>query len=307
VSVAIAVECRSTAVGHEREPDPSVDEVRPHPGVGRLVLVGTPIGNLGDLSPRAVETLAGADVCAAEDTRRTGRLLKHAGISVPLVSHHEHNEETRVGALLDRVAAGEVVAVVTDAGTPGIADPGFPIVREAVARGLPVEAIPGPVAAIQALVLSGLPTDRFAFEGFLPRKAGARDRRLAELAADPRTLLFYVAPHRAADDLAAMVAAFGPRPAALARELTKLHEDVWRAPLPELAARAEAEGVRGEVTVVVGGAPAGTPVADDAALVERVRALVATGVAKKAAIAQVAEAAQVPKRRVYQAVLDAGG
>jgi 16S rRNA (cytidine1402-2'-O)-methyltransferase len=273
---------------------------------GRLVLVATPIGNLGDLSPRAVEALAGADVCAAEDTRRTGRLLQHAGIRVPLVSHHEHNEDARAGALLDRVERGEVFAFVTDAGTPGLADPGFPIVREAVARGLAIEAIPGPAAAIHALLLSGLPMDRFAFEGFLPRKGGARARRLAVLADDDRTLVFYVAPHRAAEDLGAMAEALGPRPAALARELTKLHEEVWRAPLPDLAARAAADGVRGEVTVVVGGAVAEAGPVDDGDLVDRVRELVATGVAKKAAIAQVAEAADVPKKRVYQAVLDAG-
>jgi 16S rRNA (cytidine1402-2'-O)-methyltransferase len=283
-----------------------VQEAGSRGGEGRLVLVATPIGNLGDLSPRAVEALAGADVCAAEDTRRTGRLLQHAGISVPLVSHHEHNEDERSAALLDRVAAGEVVAVVTDAGTPGIADPGFPIVREAVARGLRVEAVPGPVAAIHALLLSGLPMDRFAFEGFLPRKSGPRARRLTALAADDRTLVFYVAPHRAAEDLAAMAEALGDRPAALARELTKLHEEVWRAPLPELAERAAEAGVRGEVTVVVGGAVAQIAEVGDGELAERVLALIATGAAKKAAIARVAEAAGVPKRRVYQAVLDAG-
>jgi 16S rRNA (cytidine1402-2'-O)-methyltransferase len=273
---------------------------------GRLVLIATPIGNLGDLSPRAVAALAGADVCAAEDTRRTGRLLQHAGIRVPLLSHHEHNEDVRAGELLDRVEAGEVVAVVTDAGTPGLADPGFPIVREAIARGLAVEAIPGPAAAIHALLLSGLPMDRFAFEGFLPRRAGPRDRRLSALAADDRTLVFYVAPHRAAEDLDAMAAALGDRPAALARELTKLHEEVWRDTLPVLAARAAADGVRGEVTVVVGGAPEDTAEVTDDDLVSRVRELIAAGAAKKAAIAQVASAASVPKRRVYQAVLDGG-
>jgi 16S rRNA (cytidine1402-2'-O)-methyltransferase len=273
---------------------------------GRLVLVATPIGNLGDLSPRARDALAAADVCAAEDTRRTGRLLAHLGLHVPLVSHHEHNEDARAQALLDRVEAGEVVAVVTDAGTPGLADPGFPIVRAAVARGLPVEAVPGPAAALHALVLSGLPMDRFAFEGFLPRKAGPRARRLEALAGDERTLVFYVAPHRAAEDLAAMAAAFGDRPAALARELTKLHEEVWRAPLPALAERAAAEGVRGEVTVVVGGAPAVVEEVDDAELARRVVALVSGGSPKKQAIAEVAASAQVPKKRVYQAVLDAG-
>lgn len=280
------------------------DDVPEHPG--RLVLVATPIGNLEDLSPRAVAALGEADIVAAEDTRRTGRLLAHAGLDRPQVSYHEHNEASRGPALLDRVAAGETVAVVTDAGTPGISDPGQRLVQAAAERGLPVEAVPGPVAAIQALVLSGLPTDRFAFEGFLPRKAGSRDRRLAELAGDPRTLVFYVAPHRAADELAAMATAFGDdRPAALARELTKRYEEVRRGTLAQLAHEA-AGGVRGEVTVVVAGAGEAEPEhASDAELARRVRELVAAGEPKKQAIATVAAAAGVPKRRVYQAVLDA--
>jgi 16S rRNA (cytidine1402-2'-O)-methyltransferase len=273
-------------------------------GHGRLVLVATPIGNLGDLSPRAAEALASADVVAAEDTRRTRILLDHIGVRVELVSYHDHNERARTGPLLDRVAAGQVVVLATDAGTPGLADPGFRLVRAAHERGLEVDAIPGPAAALQALVLSGLPMDRFAFEGFLPRKAGARARRLGELAADPRTLVFYVAPHRAHDDLAAMAEALGAdRPAALARELTKLHQEVWRGPLAELAARA-AEGVRGEVTVVVGGAPAPQGPPDAAGLAERVRELVAAGEPRKAAIARVAQTTGLPKREVYQAVLD---
>ncbi|HUH06185.1 MAG TPA: 16S rRNA (cytidine(1402)-2'-O)-methyltransferase [Egibacteraceae bacterium] len=272
---------------------------------GRLVLVATPIGNLGDLSPRAAEALGSADVVAAEDTRRTGVLLKHIGVRVRMVSYHDHNEDTRTAELLDRVAGGETVAMVTDAGTPGLADPGYRLVLAAIERGLAVEAVPGPAAALQALVLSGLPMDRFAFEGFLPRKPGARARRLAELAEDPRTLVFYVAPHRAAEDLAAMAEAFGDRPAALARELTKLHEELWRDTLPALARRAEAEAVRGEVTVVVAGAPAEafeTP--DGPALAARVQGLVAGGVDKKTAITEVATAAGVPRRRVYQSVID---
>lgn len=273
---------------------------------GRLVLVGTPIGNLDDLSPRAAATLAAADVVAAEDTRRSRVLLDRAGARVPMVSYHDHNEEARTPELLDRIARGETVVLVTDAGTPGLADPGYRLVRAAVDRGLPVEAVPGPAAALQALVVSGLPMDRFAFEGFLPRKAGARARVLAELAHDPRTLVFYVTPHRAAEDLAALAAAFGERDAALARELTKRYEEVWRGTLTELAARA-GEGVRGELTLVVGGAPqAGAGEVGPAALAERVRELIAAGEDKKAAIARVAEAAGVAKRDVYQAVLDAG-
>jgi 16S rRNA (cytidine1402-2'-O)-methyltransferase len=269
---------------------------------GRLVLVATPIGNLTDLSPRAVSVLADADVIAAEDTRRTRVLLNHAGISGTLISYHDHNEVTRTGPLLDRVEAGETVAVVTDAGTPGLADPGFLLVREAVERGLRVEAVPGPTAVMAALVLSGLPLDRFAFEGFLPRKASIRARRLAELAKDPRTLVFYVTPHRATADLEAMAAALGDRPAALCRELTKVHEEVWRGRLPDLAARATAEGVRGEITLVIGGCPPAPPLVTEAELLERVRALLATGLDRRTAIARVAKAAGVPKRHVYAAV-----
>lgn len=267
--------------------------------VGRLVLVATPIGNLGDLSPRAAAALLAADLVAAEDTRRTRVLLDHVGASVPLTAVHEHNEDRRAGPLLDRVARGETVVVVTDAGTPGLADPGFVLVREAVARGLRVEAVPGPAAALQALVLSGLPMDRFAFEGFLPRRAGPRGRRLAELADDPRTLVFYVAPHRAREDLTAMVEAFGDRRAALARELTKLHEEVVHGTLPELAVRA-AEGLRGEVTVVVAGAPQRSARPSDDDLAGRVAELVAGGASTRDAAAAVAAETGVPRREVYR-------
>ena len=279
--------------------------VGPTEGGGRLVLVATPIGNLGDLSPRAAEALRTADLVAAEDTRRTRVLLDHIGASPPMTSYHDHNEGTRTGPLLDRVADGQVVVLVTDAGTPGLADPGFRIVRDAHARGLQVEGVPGPAAALHALVLSGLPMDRFAFEGFLPRKASARRERLAELAADPRTLVLYVSPHRAADDLADLAVAFGPdRAAVVARELTKLHEEVRRATLGELAAAVAATPVRGEVTVVVAGAPpAAAPPPD--ALAEQVAALVEKGTSRKDAILAVAGATGVSRRTVYQAVLDA--
>jgi 16S rRNA (cytidine1402-2'-O)-methyltransferase len=271
---------------------------------GCLVLVATPIGNLEDLSPRAARALAEADLVAAEDTRRTRVLLDHLGVRVPMTSVHDHNEDRRAGPLLDRVAAGQVVVVVTDAGTPGLADPGFVLVRSARARGLEVDAVPGPAAALQALVLSGLPMDRFAFEGFLPRRPGPRGRRLAELAADERTLVFYVAPHRAAEDLAAMAEAFGEREAALARELTKLHQEVWTGTLPELAQRA-GEGVRGEVTVVVAGArPGEVPVAEGPELARQVAEAVARGSDRRTAITAVAQQAGVPRRLVYQAVLD---
>jgi 16S rRNA (cytidine1402-2'-O)-methyltransferase len=274
----------------------------PTPPVGQLVLVATPIGNLDDLSPRAARTLATADVVACEDTRRTGRLLAHIGADVPMVAVHDHNEGVRAGQLCDRVAAGEVVALVSDAGTPGISDPGYEVVRAAVARGLAVTAVPGPAAILHALVVSGLPTDRFAFEGFLPRKAGPRRARLAGLAREDRTLVFYVAPHRAEADLAAMVEAFGgDRPAVLTRELTKVFEEARRGPLADLAAGAAADPPRGEVTVVVGPAPAPDPAADvgEEAVRARVDQLVAGGASRRDAVRQVAEETGLPKRRVY--------
>lgn len=271
---------------------------------GRIVLVATPIGNLGDLSPRAVAALAGADVVAAEDTRRTGRLLAHHDLRRPLLRYDDHTEPGRTERLVDRAAAGEVVVVTTDAGTPTISDPGYELVRAAAARGVPVELIPGPVAAIHALVLSGLPTDRFVFEGFLPRRPAQRRARIAALAGEQRTLVMYLSPHRAADELEELAAGLGTRDAALARELTKLHEEVIRMPLRELAAHVAEHGARGELTVVIAGAPAAEEAAnvDDATLVARVRDLIATGVARNAAVAAVARSAGVARSRVYDAV-----
>lgn len=286
------------------------------PEGGRLVVVSTPIGNLGDLSPRGAETLRMADLVAAEDTRRTGRLLAHVGSEVPQLSFHEHNEHERLPDLVARVAAGQTVALVTDAGTPAISDPGYRLVRACVDVGLRVEAVPGPSAVLHALVVSGLPTDRFVFEGFLPRRQGTRGRRLAEIAAETRTIVLYISPHRAAGDLADLEAELGAdRPAALCRELTKLHEEVIRAPLGELAERTRAGELRGEATLVVSGAPAGRtsgarqhshPEVRTSELAEEVRRRIAAGTSKKAAIAAVASEAGVPKREVYQAVVDAG-
>lgn len=273
------------------------------------MLVATPIGNLADLSPRALAALAAADVVAAEDTRRTGRLLAHHDVKRPLVRVDDHTEQARAGELVGRAAAGETVAVVTDAGTPGISDPGHVLVRAAIARGVVVELVPGPVAAVHALVLSGLPTDRFVFEGFLPRRPARRREHVATLAGEPRTIVCYLSPHRAADELADLAGALGERPAALARELTKLHEQVLRAPLPALADQVARDGIRGELTLVVGGAPDDADVdpglLDDADLVERVRGLIATGVARNAAVAAVARATGAPRARVYDAVVAA--
>jgi 16S rRNA (cytidine1402-2'-O)-methyltransferase len=224
---------------------------------GTLYIVATPIGNLADISARAREILAGVTLVAAEDTRHTGRLLAGLGIRRPLLSVHEHNERERIPALLDRLRAGEAVALVTDAGTPLVSDPGFQLVRAAVDAGIDVCAVPGPCAAVAALSVAGLATDRFAFEGFLPTRATARRQRLARLATDPRTLVFYEAPQRVAQALGDMAVAFGAeRRAAVARELTKLHEAVYHGTLGNLAARAASDRdmSRGELVCVVQGA-----------------------------------------------------
>jgi 16S rRNA (cytidine1402-2'-O)-methyltransferase len=275
-------------------------------GEGVLVVVATPIGNLGDLSPRAAGVLRGVDLVLAEDTRRTGKLLAHVGSEVRQLSLHEHNERERSGEVVERIRAGARVALVSDAGTPGVSDPGYRLVAACVAAGVRVEAVPGPSALLTALVVSGLPTDRVAFEGFLPRKGAARRHRLDELRLEPRTLVLYVAPHRASADLADLASALGgDRPAVLCRELTKLHEEVIRGSLAVLVDRV-ADGVRGELTLVVAGAPAAaTPEQDDATLVGRVRDLESAGHPRKAAIAEVARAAAISKRRVFDAVVAA--
>lgn len=278
-------------------------------GGGRIVLVATPIGNLGDLSPRALAAFAEADVVAAEDTRRTGRLLAHHDLRRPMVRFDDHTEDDRTAHLLDRAAAGDTVAVATDAGTPGISDPGHVLVRAAVARGIAVELIPGPVAAIHALVLSGLPTDRFVFEGFWPRRAAQRRERITALADDPRTIVSYLSPHRAANELADLAEVLGPRPAALGRELTKLHEEVMRMALDELAAAVARDGVRGELTLVVAGAvaPRDDAVGDDE-LRARVGALTARGMSTRDAVDAVAGETGAGRRRVYElAVRSSGG
>jgi 16S rRNA (cytidine1402-2'-O)-methyltransferase len=271
---------------------------------GALIVCATPIGNLEDASPRLARTLAEADLVACEDTRKAARLLSHLGVKARTVSYHEFNERRRAGELADRIAAGARVALVSDAGMPGVSDPGWHLLQACLDRNLPVEAVPGPSAVLTALVLSGLPTDRFCFEGFLTRKSGARARRLAELAAEPRTMVFFEAGSRIDDTVAAMIEAFGPgRPAALARELTKLHEEVVRAPLSGLAERIAAEHPRGELTLVVAGAPPAEPDIGD--LAGRVAELVEAGADSKSAMAEVAKAAGTSRKTVYQAVLDA--
>ncbi|MFJ6859225.1 16S rRNA (cytidine(1402)-2'-O)-methyltransferase [Streptomyces werraensis] len=275
---------------------------------GTLVLAGTPIGDISDAPPRLAEELAGADVVAAEDTRRLRRLTQALGVTPKgrVVSYFEGNETARTPELVDELAGGARVLLVTDAGMPSVSDPGYRLVAAAVERDIQVTAVPGPSAVLTALALSGLPVDRFCFEGFLPRKAGERLGRLREVADERRTLVYFEAPHRLDDTLAAMAEVFGAdRRVAVCRELTKTYEEVRRGPLAELAAWA-AEGVRGEITVVVEGAPEkGPEEIDDAELVRRVRVREEAGERRKEAIAAVAAAAGLPKRQVFDAVVAA--
>ena len=272
-------------------------------GPGRVVLAGAPLGNVGDASSRLREVLASADVVAAEDTRRLARLARDLGITVTgrVVSYFEGNDERRTPELVAALERGETVAVVTDGGMPSVSDPGFRLVRAALDAGFPVTAAPGPSAVTTALALSGLPSDRFAFEGFLPRTGSHRRSRLRELTAEPRTLVFFEAPHRVAAAMADLAEAFGAdRPAAVCRELTKTYEEIRRGTLAELATWAREGDPRGEITLVVAGAPAGAPPrpADDelrAAVAERE----AAGASRRDAIQAVAEEFGLKKRDVY--------
>jgi 16S rRNA (cytidine1402-2'-O)-methyltransferase len=225
---------------------------------GRLYVVATPIGNLGDLSARARDTLHSCALIAAEDTRHTGVLLKAFGIATPQMSLHEHNEEQRAADIIERLRQGSSVALVSDAGTPAISDPGFELVRAVAAAGFEIIAIPGPCAAVAALSIGALPTDRFCFEGFLPARGAARRKRLETLSAEPRTLVLYEAPHRVRETLEDCAAVFGgERSAAVAREITKLHEMTYRGTLHELSlrARSDADMARGEIVLLIAGAP----------------------------------------------------
>ena len=275
-------------------------------GSGRVVLVGAPLGNVGDASTRLREVLATADVVAAEDTRRLARLTRDLDVTVSgrIVSYFEGNEERRTPDLVDALRDGAVVAVVTDGGMPSVSDPGYRLVRAALEAGFPVTAAPGPSAVTTALALSGLPCDRFVFEGFLPRTGSNRRSRLRQLAAEPRTLVFFEAPHRIVGALEDLAGVFGAgRQAALCRELTKTYEEIRRGTLAELAAQAAEQEFRGEITLVVAGAPvrpAERP--DDDALRAAVAAREAAGVSRRDAIAAVATEYGLRKRDVYALV-----
>jgi 16S rRNA (cytidine1402-2'-O)-methyltransferase len=264
-----------------------------------LILVATPIGNLGDLSPRAVEVLSNVDIVACEDTRRTGRLLSHAGISGPkLMSVRDANEAARAREIVELIRAGKDIALVSDAGTPAVSDPGYKVVAAVTGAGLEVTAVPGPSAALTALTISGLPTARFVFEGFLPRKGSERRRRLAALATEPRTAVLFEAPHRMIATLTDLnTACGGDRVVAVSRELTKLHEETWRGQL-----RGAVAGVgepRGEYVIVLGGAlPTGPP--EDDAIREALATLMENGTDRKTAVTATAAELGVPRRRVYE-------
>ena len=284
-----------TAFGLKAEAEPLA------PG---LHIVATPIGNLKDISFRALSTLAAADAVLAEDTRTSKTLLAHYGIATPLLPYHEHNAAQMRPKILEKLRQGGKLALISDAGTPLVSDPGYKLVAEVVAERLPVTGIPGPSAVLAALVLAGLPTDRFFFEGFLPPKSAARKARLTELAAIPGTLVFFESPRRLAEMLADAAAVLRARSGAVARELTKYYENVRRGPLPDLANHyAEAEEARGEIVVVIGPPDASAAAAQGDTLDEALRTALAK-VSLKEAVAQVAAASGQPRRVVYARALE---
>lgn len=295
---------KGTGTGHRSKPAAARLRTPSAPAPG-LFVVATPIGNLSDITLRALTLLAAADVIACEDTRVTGRLLKAHGIRTPMQPYHEHNAERVRPRLIERMKSGDTVALVADAGTPLVSDPGFKLVRAATTSGIAVSTAPGPSAALAALAVAGLPTDRFLFAGFLPAKQAARRRALRELAAVPATLVFYESPRRLAAALADMVAVLGDREAAVARELTKLHEEVRRDGLAGLATAYGAEGApRGEIVVVVG-PPAVAPAPGAADVDTLLHRALATMSVRDAATTVAAETG-LPRREVYARALEIG-
>jgi 16S rRNA (cytidine1402-2'-O)-methyltransferase len=270
---------------------------------GLLYIVATPIGNLEDITYRAVRVLGEADVIACEDTRQTRKLLEHYGIHKPTISYHDHNEAERTAELAERLCAGEVVALVSDAGMPLISDPGYRLVRAAIENGIPVYPLPGASAALAALAASGLPTDQFHFGGFLPHKPGQRAKVLEALAAEEATIIFYEAPHRILEALEAVERALGSRPVVVAREITKLHEEFLRGTAAEIRAQLAArDAVKGEFTLLIGKATEPPP--DDTPLPDAVAALVRQGTPRMDAIKQVARRRGLSKREVYDRLLE---
>ena len=274
-------------------------------GTGCLYLVATPIGNLEDITLRAIRILKEADIIACEDTRQTQKLLQHYGIRKEMVSYHEHNELTRSPELAIELEQGAKIALVSDAGTPGISDPGHRLVTLCLRHHIPVVPIPGPSALVAALAASGLPTDEFLFVGFLPPRAGARRKALDALKVEPRTLIFYEAPHRVVETLADATEILGPRPAVIAREVTKIHEEFLRGPLAELLESARKRAPRGEITLLIGpGDPQAQQVELNVSLKQRVEQLEAeVGIDRKAALKQAARERGLGKREAYKQLL----
>jgi 16S rRNA (cytidine1402-2'-O)-methyltransferase len=273
--------------------------------VGTLYVVGTPIGNLEDITLRALRTLRQVSLIAAEDTRSTGRLLAHYQIETPLTSYWEHNKLSKLGAILAALEGGDV-ALVSEAGMPGLSDPGYELIRAAIEAGHRVGPIPGPTASITALVVSGLPTDRFLYLGFLPRRAGARQRLLAEVSSVQHTLLAFEVPHRLLDTLEDVERILGDREMAIARELTKLHEEVWRGRVSQARAHFAAQPPRGEFTLVIAGASPQETRWEEDRVQAAVEELLSAGVPRREAVKAVAEMADWPRQEVYQLTLAVG-
>jgi 16S rRNA (cytidine1402-2'-O)-methyltransferase len=273
---------------------------------GTLYIVATPIGNLDDVTHRALRVLKDVDVVAAEDTRHTKKLLNHYGIRAVLTSYHEHNERTRSRALAERLGRGETIALVSDAGTPTVSDPGYRLIGEAIRVGARVIPVPGPSALLALLSASGLATDRFVFEGFLPAQAGKRKKRLKEIQGESRTLVFFEAPHRLGETLLDLIEVFGDRSAALGRELTKLHEEIVRGRLSEIAAALRGREPRGECALAVAGAEpsAATP---RTAILAEIRRLRAAGRGTKEIAVLLSERFSLPQREIYRMALETSG
>ena len=273
------------------------------PKPGTLYIVGTPIGNLEDMTFRAVRILQGVDAIAAEDTRHTGKLLHHFQITTPQVSYHEHNRITRTGELVERLQQGQAIALVSDAGMPGISDPGYELVKACVEAGLTVVPIPGCSAVVAALTASGLPSDRFVFEGFLPAKPKDRRAHLEQLKSESRTLVFYEAPHRLRQTLQDLLMLGGDRAIVLARELTKLHEEFWRGTIAEAVDQYRDREPMGEFTLVLAGAELNPLILSDEALKTELQTLLNQGISRSEASRQLAQQTALPRRQIYQLAL----
>ena len=274
------------------------------PTPGTLYVVGTPIGNLEDITFRAVRTLQSVDLIAAEDTRHTGKLLQHFQIKAPQISYHDHNRNSRISELIEKLHQGQAIALVTDAGIPGISDPGYDLVKACVEVGIQVVPIPGPSAAITALSAAGLPTEQFVFEGFLAAKAQQRRDRLEFLRSEPRTIIFYEAPHRLRQTLQDLAAVLGAqRQLVVARELTKLHEEFWRGSIGQAIAHYTEREPQGEYTLVVAGMPPEQPQLSEAQIKAELQQLMAQGISRSQASRQLAQATSLPRRQLYQLAL----